>query len=111
MAMTAAGVALASAAPLLHIAPALADLDAADTAGTADTGDVAGDPVLAQINAYRFIAGAAPARVHTALAQSAQNHIAYYDANRADPSLNGKGLHEAKRDAPVFPGVTMGGRA
>lgn len=68
-------------------------------------------PYLALINAYRAAAGVAPASINPALAKSAQNHVAYYDANRGDPSLVGMGLHLEKPGAPGFTGVTMGDRA
>ncbi len=68
-------------------------------------------PELAKINAYRLAAGAGTARLDPALMQSAQSHVAYYDANKGDPSLAGMGLHQERPDAPGFTGATMGDRA
>ena len=84
-----------------------ADDSAADPAAVVD----APDPVLERVNAFRAAAGVAPARINPALALSAQNHVAYYDANVGDPSLNGMGLHQERPDAPGFTGVSMGDRA
>src|SRR5207302_5103565 len=66
---------------------------------------------LDRINAYRALAGVAPAASHPALMRSAAGHVAYYDLNRSDPSLAGMGLHDERADAAGFSGVSMGDRA
>jgi uncharacterized protein YkwD len=66
---------------------------------------------LDRINSYRALAGVSPATTHPALMHSAAGHVAYYDLNRADPSLAGMGLHDQRPDAVGFSGASMGDRA
>lgn len=72
---------------------------------------IAASSGLERINAYRAAAGVSPAVAHPALVQSAAGHVAYYDLNRADPSLVGMGLHDQRPDAPGFTGTSMNSRA
>ncbi|MBI4493042.1 MAG: CAP domain-containing protein [Chloroflexi bacterium] len=68
-------------------------------------------PALARINAYRTAMGLAPARLNPALLRSASSHVAYYEANRGDPSLSGMGLHREQPGAAGFTGASIGDRA
>ena len=68
-------------------------------------------PTLSSINGLRALVGAPPARANPKLLQSAQNHVAYYDAHRGDPSLSGMGLHSETPGALGFTGVSFGDRA
>lgn len=70
-----------------------------------------GASALDRINSYRGMAGVSAATAHPALMQSAAGHVAYYDLNRADPSLAGMGLHDQRPDAAGFTGASMGDRA
>lgn len=68
-------------------------------------------PILQLINQYRAAAGVPPARINPSLEKAAQNHVAYYQANRGDPKLAGMGLHAETPGRPGFTGATMGDRA
>ncbi len=73
--------------------------------------EASGSPVLSYINYIRALVGAPPARENKQLMQAAQMHVAYYDANRGDPSLAGMGLHDEKAGQAGFTGRSFGDRA
>src|SRR5436190_1199314 len=99
--------AVVGAAVALLAALALGSPLAAQEAGEPIAAQLAQPSALEAINAYRARAGVAPAAAHSALMQSAANHVAYYDLNRGDSALAAMGLHDDPAGAGGLTGASM----
>jgi hypothetical protein len=105
---------LAALSPLHALADDSSATNGSATSDDSAPGDAAPDAAwtpLDQINAYRSLAGVAPASFNPQLGNSSAGQVSYYELNLGSPALNGMGLHEQQPNALGFTGSSIGARA